>query len=224
MYNPVYMSQDFSVFIPSSRPLLQIDAAKSLRLMGIKSILKNGQGYPSFAQLINHCVVESPTEIVIICNDKARPNKDHIDKTIRLINEGYGFVGLYCFGFFGFKKELFRRVGFLDERYVGGNYEDCDFIRRLNEADVAGYFSYEIPYLEFIPSAWSKGLSYIHYVEKWADCSEDNLTCYRKLAEIDLSEKYDLGPSVPAEFLPWSESYIEVGDWFKKVKIITDLK
>jgi len=52
---------------------------------------------------VNHAIVSADNEIVIICNYKVRPTP----------NEGYGFVALFRFTFFGFKKELFRRIGFI---------------------------------------------------------------------------------------------------------------
>lgn len=211
------MNNEFSIIIPSNRDQLQLETAVHFNKMDIHPYLKNGHNYLSFAQLVNHCIVESPTEIIIICNDKARPTLDNLNTTLDLINSGIGFVAPYCFGFFGFKKELIRKVGFLDERYIGGNYEDCDFIRRLNEADISAYLTYEIPYKEHIPSGWIKGPSAIHYSNKWIDCSPENLVCIRKLEEEKYD--YDIGPPTGEEFLPWGHTTMSVGDWFKQVKI-----
>jgi len=66
-----------------------------------------------------------------------RPIDENIQKTVKLIEEGYAFVGMYRFGFFGFKKELFRKIGPMDERYVGGCWEDDDFYIRLREANLS---------------------------------------------------------------------------------------
>ena len=206
-----------SIIVPSSRMGLLMETCEYLVKIDEVPFIKNGTGYPSFAKLINECVHECPTEIIIICNDKARPEKEHIKKTLELINNGYGFVGLYCFGFFGFKKELYRKIGPLDERYIGGNYEDCDYMRRLNEGNIASYFSYEIPYLEHVVSSWSKHLSLLHYNNKWDNSKCEEGICTRLLPEE--AYDYDFGPSTNDEFLPWDKTYIQVGDWFKNVKI-----
>ena len=206
----------FTVIIPSSRPPMAMETIEYLNSIDIKWALKDGTGYPSFAQLINHCIVASSTEITLICNDKARPRIVDFEKTISLINEGYGFVGLFYFGFFGFKKELYRKIGPLDERFVGGNYEDCDFLRRSNEANIAWYGSNEAPYLEG-PSSWMKGPSTQHFFNKWQDATPDNPVCVRLL--LDEKYDYDLGPETNDEFLPWSRSIIVGSEDFVNVKI-----
>lgn len=208
---------DYSIIVPSSRLGLLIETCDHLVAIGESPYGKNGTGYPSFSKLINECVYECPTEIIILCNDKARPEKEHIQKTLDLIRDGYGFVGLYCFGFFGFKKELYRKIGPLDERYVGGNYEDCDYIRRLNENNISAYLSYEIPYLESVKSGWNKWGSLNHYNNKWDNSRVEEGVCIRLLPEETYD--YDFGPSKNDVFLPWSDTYIQVGDWFKNVEI-----
>ena len=80
----------------------------------------DGKNYPSFSKLINDVIVYNPTEIVIIASYKVRPTQNDINKMINLINEGYGYVATYRFAFLGFKKELIRRIGFFDERFIGG--------------------------------------------------------------------------------------------------------
>jgi GT2 family glycosyltransferase len=206
----------FTITIPSCRYDMMADTVRHLFMLQIKPVLKNGENYPSFSKLINECVAESSTEIIIICNDKARPMKQDIQKTLSLIDEGYGFVGLYSFGFFGFKKELMRRMGPLDERFIGGNYEDCDYLRRLNEADIACYITYEIPYLEG-SSSWHREDAYKHYLNKWQDATPENLVCNRLLPEEHYD--YDFGPSTGCSFLPWNKSIVAGSEWFLDVKV-----
>ena len=139
--------------------------------------------------------MKCPTETVLICNEKARPTPAHAQKTLDLLDDGFGVVGLYRFGFFGFRKELIRRVGVFDERFVGGWYEDNDFLLRLDEADVASYLSDEVPYLQ-LPSSWPHEEARAHFEEKWR--MADDLWL-RLLPELD--GDYDLGPKKPASFL-----------------------
>lgn len=209
------MGGKYSIIIPSNQPNLIDETKNNLMLIGEAFIIKNGSGYPSFSKLINDCVVESPTEIVIICNDRARPEKKDIQRTLKLIDEGFGFVGLYAWGFFGFKKELFRRVGFMDERFIGGNYEDSDYMRRMLEADIAMYNVFEINYREDIGSRWDTSKTKSHFLQKW---DEGNGYVKRLLSEEIYD--YNLGEKTNDVFLPWNKSVLGASQNFVNSVII----
>jgi hypothetical protein len=184
----------FTIIIPSFRPTLAAETERSLRPLPV--VHWDGTGYPSFAKLINDCIVHCGTEMVIIAADKVRPSQAHVLRVVGLLEEGYAFAGLYYFGFFGFKKELIRRVGFLDERFVGGECEDSDFILRMREAGLGYYLSKECGYVQ-MRSSWNNTLSRAHFVRKWG-------SIHMNLARRALPEEsypYDLGPSVPTTFL-----------------------
>ena len=134
---------DYTIQITSNRPHLAKETIESFK--PIKANYFNGEGYPSCSQLWNHAIVDAKTEIVIISNDKAGPTVRHVNKMLKLIDDGYGVAGR-TFGFFGFKKELIRKIGFFDERYHGGGHEDVDFTRRLKDANIAIYetLGYEV--------------------------------------------------------------------------------
>jgi hypothetical protein len=175
----------------------------------------DGNGYSSFSQLVNSCVASSPTETVIIANYKSRPTPEHVHKTLRLLNEGYAFVGLGKFKFFGLKKELFRKIGMFDERYVGGGHEDYDFIVRLIENDLALYMTEEVP-IHHATSKWANpdGVypGHGHWATKWKHYWTKGAMLPDKLERTMNEEKYDydLGPSVPTKFLNCREnSYTE---------------
>jgi hypothetical protein len=189
---------NYSAVVISNRWNLALETAKCF---SCPVTILNGAGYDGFAQLVNHAIVVCPSEIVIIASDRARPRREDVEKTISLINEGYGFVGLYCFGFFGFKKELIRQVGWLDERYVGGGCEDSDFLRRVLESDIAYYESRETPF-HTMPSSW-KGTGNKFHAIKWTG----NGGMTRNLPEAGYD--YPVGPSVPASFKPASQSRLE---------------
>lgn len=205
------MPKDYTIIVPSSRDKMKDETISHLIKIGENPVYKNGKNYPSFSKLINDCVIECPTEIIIICNDKARPKKEDIEKMLKLINDGYGFVGLYAWGFFGFKKELFRRVGFLDERFIGGGYEDCDYMRRMLESNVSMYNVFEIEYQE-IGSSWTRTIT--HYNNKWI---HGDGFIKRLIAEEEYN--YDLGEETNSDFLPWSESVLGISQFFVNHKI-----
>lgn len=198
------MNKNYSIIIPSNRDQLKDQLINHLKDLGEESIWKNGHGYPSFSKLINDCVIESSTETIIICNDKARPKKEHILKVINLLEKGYGFVGLYAWGFFGLKKELFRTIGFMDERFLGGNYEDSDYIRRMLEGNIAAYISYEIDYIES-SSGWDISKTKAHFDNKW----ENGNNYIKRLLPEEVYD-YNLGEKINIKFLPWSESFLAI--------------
>lgn len=176
----------------------------------------DGTNAGSFARLVNQCVEFCPTEIVIMMSDKMRPCDDDIRKVLSLINDGYAFVGLYRFGFFGFKKELFRNIGMMDERFIGGGYEDDDVYVRLKEANLAMYLSHEVNYVAG-NSSWSSEICKSHFLTKWGNVKASG-TAKRNIAESNLN--YNLGPKILTNFLSWDHTQIHA----KKVKKYLDLK
>lgn len=184
-------------FLISNKPERFSEVIKNLARE--KIVFFDGTNAESFSKLVNTCVQSAETEIVVLMSDKMRPTDENILRTINLIDEGYAFVGMYRFGFFGFKKELFRRIGPLDERFIGGCFEDNDFYIRLCEANFSMYLSHEVTYLKD-KSSWSHKLSKDHFYKKW-HIDEKTKKTYRKLKEA--SHKYNFGPSVSADFLSW---------------------
>ena len=165
----------------------------------------DGTNIGSFSKLVNTCVEKSPTEVVAMMSDKVRPNVDHLYKLLKLLEDGYAFVGLYRFAFFGFKKELFRQIGPMDERFIGGGHEDNDFCIRLKEANLGVYLSIEVPYNKSI-SGWNYDQSLIHFENKWGDFNS-----FKNKAQVirNLNEEiynYNLGMKIDTSFLSWKES------------------
>jgi len=123
---------DYEIIIISNRPHLSQEAQACLE--GLNSRIFDGSNYPSFSKIVNDAIASSLYEQIIICNDKARPTHAAVEKILAMLKAGWGMVGLYRFGFFGFKKDLIRKIGFFDEGFIGGGYEDNDFIWRLKES------------------------------------------------------------------------------------------
>lgn len=177
-----------------------------------KIIHFDGTGYPSFSKLVNTCVESANSEIVIIMSDKVLPTAGDITKTVSLIEQGYGLVGLYRFGFFGFKKQLLRQIGMLDERFVGGGYEDDDMYIRLKEANIAMYITEEVAYTKSV-SSWNYSLSKTHFTDKWIDFDNPSYDPTAKPSAANIKRKikeeslhYKLGNTVPTEFLSWDHT------------------
>lgn len=199
------MKKDYSVFLISNKPEKYAKIQESL----LPELLYyyDGSDAANFSQLVNRCVESSLTETVILMSDRMRPTSTEIQKMLELLNRGYGFVGLYRYGLFGFKKELMRKIGMFDERYVGGGYEDYDFTMRLVMANIAFYMTEEVEY-HAGPSSWDYSKSMPHFVTKWRHDWENGPTPSVPTFEKMLMEEmynYNLGPSVPTTFFKGTE-------------------
>lgn len=167
----------------------------------------NGNGYPSFSKLCNDVIINNPTEIVIISSYKVRPTPNDVMKMLDLINSGFGLVATYRFAFFGFKKELIRRIGFFDERFITGGYEDSDIMRRIIENNISIYESEEIIYYPE-KSTWNNSISRIHFFNKWKEPDDSRIT--RLLNEENYN--YNIGVSnTNITFLDASHSIVMNG-------------
>ena len=195
----------YSCYVISNKPHLFEPIKQSMVPEKINYF--DGTGYPSFSKLVNVCTEEADTEIVIIMSDKVLPTAADVQKTVSLINQGYGLVGLYRFGFFGFKKQLMRQIGMMDERFVGGGYEDDDFYIRLQEANIAMYITEEVAYSKS-KSSWNYDRSRIHFLQKWIDTDNPKYNPEAKASKQFVKRKltedtynYNLGPAIDTTFL-----------------------
>jgi len=155
----------------------------------------------SFAQLLNEIIyISRDTDIVIFCSHKVRPTDDDIKLITDKVLDGYGLVLLYKMACFGFRPEVFKRIGMFDERFEPAGYEDNDIYIRLMEADIAVYEETVVKYVHS-KSTWQQELvkvdgiefkqphTYLFYLKKWKE-NEDN-TVTRRLNESPLC--YDMG-------------------------------
>jgi len=198
------IKQSFDIWIISNRPQLAKEAALSLAPYETK--IYNDPEYKCFSRAVNTCIVNSENETIIICNDKVRAGFEYVDKIIALLEQGFGIVGLYRFGFFGFKKDFIRKIGFFDERYIPGEYEDNDIIVRTKEANIAHYMSEEIDYV-YLPSTHNinnslDSISRKHFFTKWSFNLPNSIT--RLLPEEVY--KYNIGDYKDSKFLPFNRS------------------
>lgn len=159
------MREDINIWIPSNRLELAEECKKSL--LPYKAEIYDGTGYESFSKLANECITKSTHETIIISTDKARATSEDVDRLLKLLDEGYGTVGLYWYGFFGFKKDLIRKIGFFDERFLKGGYEDGDFNNRLQEANIACYSNREIEYVKMKTSWGYMKDDYSDYIQDY---------------------------------------------------------
>ena len=193
-------TEPFTIVIPSFRPTLARIVEGGLFPLPVTH--RDGTAYPSFSKLINDCIVHCPTERVVVCSDKVFPSPEHIDRMLGFLDEGYAFVGLYYFACFGFPKQLVRQIGFFDERFVGGEFEDVDYMLRIREADLAYRLTKDVPY-RWMPSSWNNSRSRAHFIRKWGSIHRSEVR--RQLPE-EAYPQYPLGEPRPTTFLPASAS------------------
>jgi hypothetical protein len=133
---------------------------------------KQKSEYLSFSQVVNEFVVESKNEFLFFINPKVFPKPYQIEDLIEKLCSGFCWSSRINFGFWGTTKELFRNIGLLDERFIGGEYEDNDFLIRLREFGKAIYWEYkteEYKYSQFFTLSGNRGLSQTAYLSKWLE-------------------------------------------------------
>jgi hypothetical protein len=197
----------------------QIDALKHLgikyKLYWNNRIDRHPEMYESYSELINHSVVTSPTEWVILINDRTHPTIDEVEKMISLLENGYACVLLYNVGFMGFSKELIRKIGWWDQRFTYGGWEDRDWVWRLFTNDLAIYESQEATY----DMSWKSPLnvpgsiySTPHWDAKYDQSNSDVI--YKNIPEENY-EKWDkkIGeckPEISESWKNWKDSTLNI--------------
>lgn len=91
----------------------------------------------SLTELWNMGIMTAPTDWVLLCNDDIIFKPGWLEYLEEAIASGkYLQINLGHYGAFCIHKSLILKVGWHDERYRGGGYEDIDWQLRLNEAGV----------------------------------------------------------------------------------------
>lgn len=197
----IYGNLEYTIYCPSFRPHYVDEIKSLLPNMGINHF--DGSNYDSCSKLMNDVIVNCPTETVFVIHDKMRPIESDIYRTLEYIVDGHGMAWLWPFGFGAFNKEVIRQVGFYDERFVGGQYEDCDMIRRFMEKDISLVMLHDVKRIE-VPTSWRPWMAEMFYRQKWG--GENSMS--RMLD--DEKYLYDIGPSNNFKFKKWKESIVDV--------------
>ena len=168
--------------------------------------------YHSFSKLVNHSVETSVTETVIFINDRCHPTPENIYKLINLLENGFACVYLYNAGFFGFTKDLIRKIGWWDERHLNGDVSDQEWSIRLKEADLAFYESQETRYDHSWKSPLQNNAQYPngirHWDVKWTFLKN---TIVRNIKEENYNYKLNsIDCPLNIKFNSWSESVLGI--------------
>lgn len=174
--------------------------------------------YPSYSELINDAISSSPTEFIIFINDRVTPYAHEVEKMINHLENGFCCSLMYNVGFMAFSKELVREIGWWDERFLNGGWEDRDWIFRIKMANLALYESQEGTY----DYSWKSplqnndrcALSFPHFQKKW---TITNKSVIKKIKEENYDKWnqkisiQDRNIEIKNSWKTWEESILGIG-------------
>lgn len=174
--------------------------------------------YSSYSEMVNEAVCTSPTEFIILMNDRVVPSPEEVLELVKLLEDGFAISTRYSVGFMGVSKEVFRTVGWWDERYLGGGFEDDDYVLRLRMANLAYYeSSLGIYDKSFKTSIRIQGgdacrLSAPHFYRKWRIGANE-------IVRVIPEEKYEKwnimigehSDEVSNNWMKWNNSILGIG-------------
>jgi hypothetical protein len=101
---------------------------------------RNPDMYHTFSQMINEAIDDTDSEFMVFINPKSEILIDDIKFIISGLCSGYAAVYTTSFGVHGATKELFRRIGLFDERFLHSECEDDDMLMRISVANKAIFY------------------------------------------------------------------------------------
>ena len=161
---------------PASHSVLRLEAEKKYDVdyWNRNNIFKGN--YASFSQIMNEGISASKNEFIVFLHQNCQVEFSIMEKLIMLACSGFAFASEINFGFFVCTKQLFRKIGLVDERFIGGENEDVDFFFRMKMADLAIYENGNNFICPGKIKSWGsiRGISRTIFEEKWI--RKDNTT------------------------------------------------
>lgn len=93
--------------------------------------------YTTYSQAVNEGILSSTAEYIVFFNPRFPPYPEDVIGLYNDLNNGFCLSSLAGMGGWGVSRELFRVIGLFDERFLGGEYEDNDFLVRIKQAGYA---------------------------------------------------------------------------------------
>ena len=226
-YNPCpkYLEKDITICLHAGSDRSVVDRqmellsplSNELNIHWNNRIDRKPEAYDSYSELVNEAVATSPTETIILINDRTIPTPQEIQFMLQMIHRGYAAVAKWSVAFMAVTKELFRNIGWFDQRFYGGGWEDDDFVLRLRLANLAYYESLSCQYDQTWKSPLLKedgaacAVSGPFFQQKWQQFPHE----IKRVIPEEKYEKWDnlVGPprkDISSNWLDWSHSIVGV--------------
>lgn len=143
--------------------------------------------YTSFSRLVNHIVTTTEEEYLFFVNPKTRLAAGQLDSMLTDLQSGFAWTSRVAFGLWACHRQLFRVAGLMDERFLGGEYEDLDFGLRLKHHDIASNWVYRADLYNWGAGSrwsWPRGIGQSVFDLKW-QLEDGNLYCIES-SELEL--------------------------------------
>ena len=170
----------------------------------------------TFSQMINETIDDTESEFMIFINPKTIICTDDIEFIVNKLCSGYCFASLFGFAFFGMTKELVRKIGMLDESFLGGENEDNDYLIRMKLFGKMVYWGQDWSKYDYYKSKCNpnRGSSLTMFWRKWrwkGDrlISSNTSKKTKSISRRHSKEREDLGSS----WKGFEESYGECAIW-----------
>ncbi len=167
--------------------------------------------YTSYSQMINESVENVESEYIIFVSPKVKVTSNDINTIVKKLCSGYSFVSIVGFRLFGATKQLFKSVGMMDERFIGGEFEDIDFVLRLKLLNVAVYLSYDHSKVDFTVNTStydvSRGSGDTRFQDKWNCDKNKYLISFKDLLSKKLYSKAD--EIIKHSWYTFNKSYLD---------------
>ncbi len=141
---------------------------------------KYGSTYSSFSsltysQLINESVMDAKSEFIVWLGSKSKANFDMIDELLLLVCSGYCWASEFNVSVTCSTKQLFRKIGMYDERFIGGEMEDVDWYFRMKYHDIAFFERGNEEAYPPVYGTWQnlRGIAHNVFHEKWIELNPD---------------------------------------------------
>lgn len=123
----------------------------------------------TFSQMINETIDDTESEFMIFINPKTIICTEDINFIINKLCNGYCFASLFGFAFFGITKELVRKIGMIDESFLGGENEDNDYLIRMRQFGKMVYWGQDWDKYDYYKSKCNpnRGSSATMFWRKW---------------------------------------------------------
>ena len=179
----------------------------------VKFIHNEFESRQPLVKIWNQCIKECPTENVIIASWRQRPTREHFKIIEEKINDNFGLVTFDGLHFFSFHKSLTKIVGFFDEGFTKGQYEDTDWFNRMRMNNISMYVG-DVPEQRmingnYVHSTWREGYeeNKNYYESKWGEDILENKLIQKK-EEYNINDRNYFSELEIKNFRPFSDSIL----------------